>query len=267
MPSAKRGGERYRIAVLSTATGPYEDIYSHNTTTQSQQIQFDKARNASLDDRQRYCERHGYSCHIFDNAVKGRAAGWYRMPAVLALLGRNEYDWIFYLDLDAVILDHSIRLEEFLDPRFDIIIGIDRNGVNNGVFFMRNSTWSRMFYAEAWTRTHEPQSGWWAEQAAIAAILQERTGARNHVKVMPHAYFNTYLADGENKLPANLAGAFIIHFAGRKNKWGLVQRFLVQKTQYADKGRRWQDTLLDDAEMVSVPHPRQLPQPDDDSTE
>lgn len=225
-----------RIAVLTIATGPYRDIYSDKQPSAEEQAAFEAARNASLADRQQYCERHGYACHVFTDAVKGRAAGWYRLPAVLTLLGRGDFDWIFHLDLDAVIHDHSVRLEEFLDPRYDLIIGVDRNGINNGVFFIRNSTWSRLLYAEAWTRTHEKNSIYWAEQAALAGILRDNIGAQNHLKVMPHAFFNTYLPEGEIQPAIESTGAFIIHFAGRADKWKLVQESLLWKREEKEEG-------------------------------
>jgi hypothetical protein len=219
----------HRIAVLSVATGPYEDIYARNDANPDEQAEYEAARNASLADRQRYCEHHGYACYVFHDVVEGRAAGWYRLPAVLAMLGQKKHDWVFHLDLDAVIWDHSVRLEEFLDPRYDLITSVAYNGINNGVFFIRNSTWSRLFYAEAWTRTHEQNSEFWAEQAALSGILHDTLGAQNHVKLMPHAFFNTFLPEGETELPSQSAGAFIVHFAGRSDKWKLVQEFVQQR--------------------------------------
>jgi len=54
------------------------------------------------------------TCHVFDDVIEDRAAGWYRMPAVLAVLGRNEYGWVFYMDLDAVKSSRSARGETAL---------------------------------------------------------------------------------------------------------------------------------------------------------
>ena len=125
------------------------------------------------------------------------------------------------VDLDAVIVDHSVKLEEFIDPRYDANLGVDENGINCGIFLLRNSVWSRLFMAEAWTLTEEPMSHLWWEQAAIMR-LTKADGIRNHVKLSPQTHFNEYLKNG-----VLADGRFIVHFPGiaPKEKWRYVLQF------------------------------------------
>lgn len=183
----------------------------------------------SLADKQEYCHRHGYDFYAISETPRGRPAPWMKIPAALSLLSQ-QYDWVILVDIDAVIIDHSVKLEEFTDPRYDTIIGVDRHGVNTGVLFLRNTVWSRLFLAEAWTLTDEPLSAIWWEQASIVWLIKAE-GVRNHVKLCPQTHFNSYIRG------RSLKDSFIIHFAGssKKEKWlnvlkyyGLRKKLLAQ---------------------------------------
>ncbi len=217
--------EPARIAMFTTATKNSKNLFGHTYSSEDQTV-YDRAYNLSLQDKFHYCARHGYDWHVFAETVANRSIGWTRMPAALTLLG--QYEWVFHIDLDSVIMDHSVKLEEFLDPRYDLVIGVDGNGINNGVFCLRNSTWSRMLYAEAWTRTDVPYNQYWYEQAALMSIMSESHGVRNHMKLVPQEHFNTYLGPGDS-LPLHNKEPFILHFPGRGDKWAMVERFMDQR--------------------------------------
>lgn len=187
-----------------------------------------EAVTIALKDKQEYCDRHGYDFHTITETVKGRDAAWAKLPGILSLLHR--YEWIVSLDLDTVVYDHSIRLEEFLDPNHDMIIGLDYNGINSGVFFLRNSTWSRALLTEAWTITKEPMSYVWWEQSALMRLVKNE-GVRNHIKYCPQMYFNSYISSEHsvNMQENNERGPFIVHFAGVGTKWDILPRFHAQR--------------------------------------
>ena len=208
--------------MFTTATNNSKNMLGQ-TYSGKEQPEYNRAYNLSLQDKVDYCDRHGYDWHLFEEVIEGRSVGWNRVPAALSLLHR--YDWVFHIDLDSIIMDHTVRLEEFLDPRYDLVIGVDGNGINHGVFGLRNSTWSRMLYAEVWTRTQAPHSEYLLEQAALMAIMADGYGVRNHMKL---EHFNTYLGPGDI-VPAQDPETFILHFAGRGDKWALVERFISQR--------------------------------------
>ena len=221
---SSRASSLPRIAVMTTATKNNKDLSGKEYAPEAQAV-YEIASNASVKEKMEYCERHGYDFHVFTDTVEGRNTGWYRFPAVLSLF--PKYDWIFHVDLDTVILDHSIRLEQFLDPKHDLIIGVDENGINNGAFFMRNSTWNRMLMAEAWTLTQRPTVGWYYYEQSAIMQLMKLDGVRNHMKLVPQQQFNSYLT--ETASPTGEYQPFLLHFAGRKDKWELVKRFNQEK--------------------------------------
>jgi hypothetical protein len=213
-----------RIAVMTTATENNKDLSGGEYGPEARAV-YEEASKASVKEKMEYCARHGYHLHVFTDTVEGRNTGWYRFPAMLSLF--SKYDWILHVDLDTVILDHSVRLEQFLDPSHDLIVGVDENGINNGVFFMRNSTWNRMLMAEAWTLTQRPAVGWYYYEQSAIMQLMKLDGVRNHMKLVPQQQFNSYLSG--TAFPTGDSQPFLVHFAGREDKWELVNNFNKEK--------------------------------------
>lgn len=214
-----------RIAMMTMAT--YSKKVMENTNNledlrkaeEEQQLR-EEASKASLGDKEEYCRQHGYDFYAISDAPYDRPGAWSKIPAALTLL--SKYDWLVSVDLDTVIVDHSVRLEEFIDPQHDAIFGLDENGINTGIFFVRSNPWSQLFLAEAWTFTGEPMSYIWWEQAAIMR-LAKLEGIRNHIKLSPQAHFNDYPKNG-----VVADSRFIIHFAGilGREKWKCVLQIL-----------------------------------------
>lgn len=93
----------------------------------------------------------------------GAGKFWDRILAVMSIL--HQYDWVWMLDLDTIIMTPATPLESFLDPRSDVIVGADCNGPNSGSTIYRNSTWTAMYLTEVYTRTPEETpnyDGWQA---------------------------------------------------------------------------------------------------------
>src|SRR5215212_12264484 len=83
-----------------------------------------------------YCAKQGYDLFVHRNSLDPwRPPSWSKVPALLEVLPR--YDWIFWTDADAMVLNHDVRLESFLDEQAELIISRDRWGVNMGQFFLR----------------------------------------------------------------------------------------------------------------------------------
>jgi hypothetical protein len=191
---------------------------------EEERLLLQEGQKASLADKKGYCRQHGYDFYAISDAHPDRPVPWSKIPGALTLPSK-KYDWLIWVDVDAVIVDHSVKLEEFIDPRYDAILGLDENGINTGVFFLRNSVWSRLFLAEAWTLTEEPMSHIWWEQAAVMRLIKADM-IRNHVKLSPQTHFNSYLRNG--KL---VDDSFIVHFPGigKKEKWRHVLEYHGQR--------------------------------------
>jgi hypothetical protein len=94
----------------------------------------------------RYATRHGYDYRRFDGVKRGVKpwhAAFNRIYLFQELLDEGEYDWVLYMDADAIVVDLGKSLQEFLDDRYSIVAcrgatddpSITWN-INNGVMFM-----------------------------------------------------------------------------------------------------------------------------------
>jgi glycosyltransferase involved in cell wall biosynthesis/Tfp pilus assembly protein PilF len=164
--------------------------------------------------KREYCDRHGYefAC-AFESLDNSRHPVWSKLLLIERHLSSQPgCTWAFWTDADSVIMNPSLRLEDFVDDH-DLIISEDHNGLNAGVFFLRNGDRSLSFLRRAYgMREFLASAG--REQAAMADLL--RTGAHGlKVKRVPQKLFNAYRA---NYCP----GDFMLHFAGMKDKAALI---------------------------------------------
>lgn len=156
--------------------------------------------------------------------VEKRRTVWGKIDAVQKVL--PKYDWIFWLDMDAVIMNPQYTLQGILDrlrseypggPRefennIDLVIAKPTRDkmINAGVFFMRNTEWSQQFLEEV-----QQYEKWYNlapsfEQGAMWELLQ-LAKHRSHVLLLENDdhTFNT--------LPKRYTpGDFIVHFAPDK---------------------------------------------------
>lgn len=86
-----------------------------------------------------------YTFIIDTNDAKSSLNPWWRKVTALQKY-LPYYDWILFMDGDTLVTNYTIRLEWFLpspDENIDLIVTDHNIALNNGVFFLRNSAWSR----------------------------------------------------------------------------------------------------------------------------
>jgi len=101
----------------------------------------------------------------------------------------KEYEWVFFLDLDAIIVDMSRRLEHILEAAgnpSDFFFSGDTNLINSGVLLYHQSNWMDKFLAEALTMGLDPEwdglkkIGMGTENAAFAILLAGCSSRDSH---------------------------------------------------------------------------------------
>lgn len=100
---------------------------------------------AMIDNRKEYAARHGYDVDIQDHSEDDtRPTSWSRVRYLIRRL--PEYEWIFYIDGDAIVTNMAVRLEDLVDENCDIIFGQDvlpyNPLMNAGVILARNTSWT-----------------------------------------------------------------------------------------------------------------------------
>lgn len=156
-----------------------------------------------------YCTRHGYTfVERRDGFAPSRPAAWSKIRFIKECL--REHEWVFWSDADSLVMNGALRLEEFIDPAYDMVLTHDDMGegvynVNTGQMFFRRSKWSMRFLDEVWSQKQFLHDRLW-ENRAVIHLLWNRDLSRN-VQIVPQRRFNSY--------PTNYcAGDFIVHVAG-----------------------------------------------------
>lgn len=184
----------------------------------------------SITDKIQYAKQHGYDLHLFNESVGGRHPSWTKIPAALSLM--DSYDWIFGVDMDTIILNHSIDLEHLLDPSAKIILNIDLNGLNFGVYLVKACSWTKMLFIDAWTHSDLKDNEIFWEQTAITFQMDNYL-LRNRAKFVPQKLFNQYPKNAE----LSAEDAFIVHFAGRNDKLDQVKKYFDRRVAVREERR------------------------------
>jgi hypothetical protein len=181
---------------------------------------------ASVANKQAYADRHGYDVIVDSEIIdESRPTSWSKLLAMRKYL--PYYDYLFYVDVDTIIANVDVKLEDIVDYGYDQILAADRNGLNCGVWLIRNTPWSLWFLDEMWAQEQlvAPSTRvlFHYEQRAMHYLYQSRVWRRG-VKGEPYKGANTIRARTKvvnscvfNSLPAwYVKGDFVVHLAGLK---------------------------------------------------
>ena len=101
-----------------------------------------------------YAHKFGYDFKIICHKVDEMPPYWLRVKDSLVLLNTSNYDYIMYMDLDAVFNDFNHSIGQLLEAAgdYDMYICQDigfsnkiNSLLNTGCFIIKNSDWSRQF--------------------------------------------------------------------------------------------------------------------------
>ncbi|KAI3658524.1 hypothetical protein MP638_004835 [Amoeboaphelidium occidentale] len=124
----------------------------------------------SIKNKQDYARLHGYGFYLSteqsDPLLKG---AWNKVALVRDLLKNSteKYEWIVWMDYDALIMDMKFKIPftEYKSGGFDLVLwGQERElfelgdahmGLNTGVFYVRNTQWSRDLFQETSIYGHD----------------------------------------------------------------------------------------------------------------
>jgi len=98
--------KKYNIGVLVSFNDAYADM----------------ARVSVFENIEHYCKLHGYTLHVDRQQSERmtRFAAWNKVIACIEAL--PLYDWLFYIDVDCIIMDHTKPLEVFIDDYYSFIV-------------------------------------------------------------------------------------------------------------------------------------------------
>ena len=206
-----------------------------------------------------YALVHGTEVHVLCNKMIDDL--WNKPAFILNLLLREmikpeskRLEWLVWVDRDTLILDQCRPVTSFLpsstshaplakwwrrseDPNeppleVNLLATNDMNGLNNGVFLLRVSSWSiSLFTAILAYRHYNPNVKLkFTEQSAMELVLKDDR-FKNQVQFVPQHWFNTYSYGGPKEFVERndskeegmedvhaRRGDWLIHFAGNPHK-------------------------------------------------
>lgn len=148
----------------------------------------------------------------------------------------QECDWLWFMGIDTLIMNYNTNVETFLDNKYDFIIGKDIQGINNDVFFLKNTYESKLFINELIMRMED-----YGDDQEAMIVIKDKIPEFKY-KIVPQKLFNAYLYEEEacySIYPRNKdgiyegnyeSGDFILHFPGIEH---IRREFLVNK--YSNK--------------------------------
>ncbi len=164
-----------------------------------------------------YGKRHGYDVAVLNGITSARPSSWNKLLAIEALFEKG-YDYVFWIDADAVFARYDVPVGTLIETGKDLcLVNLClRNGgemPNFGIFFLRNSAWSRELLKGLWGMEEYIGHPWWEnaafiDRAGMAGSLPEGERFR-----MP-----------EHALRKSPDGAFLAHVAWIGNEWNCVPR-------------------------------------------
>jgi hypothetical protein len=111
--------------------------------------------------KQNYAKLYGYDVLNGNSVIDlSRPVAWSKILAVERHL--SGYDYLFYIDMDAVVMNPAVRLESLIAAAAatgagtgdaDFIMTEDWNGLNTGVWFAKNTAWAKAFLQLAWNQS------------------------------------------------------------------------------------------------------------------
>jgi hypothetical protein len=185
---------------------------------------FDKWARHTLYLNRKYAERNGYDFVLksepYDESV---THAWQKIPAMIELLDKG-YDFVMYIDTDAVFNKHNITIESIIEKYpGDILICSDETNsaglykTNGGAVIAKNTEKAKYLLNEWWAlRYHYKEFAF--EQWAISDIYENKVPNVDNsmISVAPDTEFNSTYGDilnyANNLDTASPPDIFVLHF-------------------------------------------------------
>jgi hypothetical protein len=169
-----------------------------------------------------YCQKKGYGFRVFRSGWDlSRPHSWSKLHFILDTF--QSYEWVFWIDADAVITNHNISLSSFITGNEDMVIcqvqhlnepERHKQILNCGVFLIRSCNFSKKLIETMWNKVHYINHPWW-EQIAFIDAYNEQEDVRSRIRVMSARAFNSVppwrhtMSNDAKWVP----GDFVVHFS------------------------------------------------------
>jgi len=202
---------------------------------------YEEMKKITVDNNiQQYCDLHSYT--LIPHKIEGfsRHPAWSKISKSIDILKSNEFDWLFFIDLDCLIMNPTIQLETIIDEKYSFIIpshnipAIDTptitpfntDNIITSQFLVKNDEIGLQILEDIWDAKEWPQDldintfDYEGRQTRITILKPEFS---NHIKIVDEKILNRFWYMNSpfmvfhnldvNKLVWN-PGDFIAHVTG-----------------------------------------------------
>ncbi len=121
-----------------------------------------------------YCQEYGFDfiSSMDESLHEGRTPLWAKIP----LLNQNlkNYDWLMWIDSDAMPLNFTIDARDFIDDEYSMVLAEehhpDGSAINTGILWIKNERDGFKLLEETWKQTQCINHPWGEQQGMIEAI-------------------------------------------------------------------------------------------------
>ena len=165
----------------------------------------------AVENKKRYARLNNYDLvskrGLYKTKPK-RHPSWHSLSLILEILETSNIDWVFWSDVDALIMDYTVKLESFMKPNCDIIIPSQGQGeycgikTNNclccGHYFIKNTQWSKDFLRHLWKWPKDEyyryrNYGYWEQCGMNYMFNENEMDFDKHVYIEPkNRAFNSF---------------------------------------------------------------------------
>jgi hypothetical protein len=153
---------------------------------------------------------------LYETKFEERHPSWHSVKLILEILETTDIDWVFWSDVDALIMDCTVKLEKFIKADYDMVIpsqgqgkycGIKtRNCLCCGHYFVKNTDWSKQFLRKLWDwpkdeyHNYKTYSYW--EQCGMNHLYSKNAMSFDkhvYIEKQNRAFNSFYFMDGQHR--------------------------------------------------------------------
>lgn len=192
----------------------------------------------SIPNKIKYAKKWGYDLIYFDQIIdNNRPAQWSKIKAIEYAL--KKYEWVWWIDIDALIMNFDNKLEDIIDENYDIIFTENKYSlISNGSSFFKNTDVTKKFLKECYELNLDILKDidvmtFDHEQKPMRKLYQEVKEYRDRIKLIHERVCNSYYKTTNESVLGNYPnwnkednlykyGDFVVNFCGRDKEERII---------------------------------------------
>ena len=158
---------------------------------------------------EKYCNENGYDFFYCNKKYTDKPVSFNKIFMFKELLNNNQYyDYYLWIDADAHINRIDLRLETFIKHNEDkdfIWSGDITPNINSGIFFIKNTEFSKLFLSVWCAETKTQNEDWWEQGVLTLMWVADTMDIKKHSHCYRYGVLQSFTSHWDN---------FIFHMAG-----------------------------------------------------